>query len=108
MNVLEETNMLKVRRREREREREIGMCVVKQRQKRKRNKTKSRKIKTGKREMCAYVHVYVSMYVFMYEMFLESMGVIGSCCRCCPQPYLFLKHQIQSNQALNFFLKPQL
>ena len=38
----------------------------------------------------------------------NTKGVIGSCCRCCPQPYLFPQHQIQSNQALNFFLKPQL
>ena len=60
-----------------QREREIGMCVVKQRQKRKRNKTKSRKIKTGKREMCAYVHVYVSMYVFMYEMLLAVGAVLS-------------------------------
>ena len=40
--------------------------------------------------------------------FLATKGVIGSCCTCCTRFYLFLQHQIQNNQAFNFFLKPQL
>lgn len=54
-----------------------------------------------------YLTIFLHQTITTTHMF-HIQGVIGSFCRCCPQPYLFLQHQIQSNQALILFLKSQL